>query len=355
MVSHLRLLLPRMEAAGIRVALAAPEALNSALSGCLGPDVPVSAAPIRSRPHPVADVRAASCIARIASGTDLLHGHGLRGAWIAALAARFARKPFLFTAHNLAHQSGNPLTRLVLRYAVRRAAAIVCVSKAVGESLVHYGAAPDRIVIISNGIDLDSFDRVVERDAVLRRLGVGGSPVITAVGRLAPEKGFATLINAATMVVGKIPEARFVIAGDGPEREALQERVAAVGLAEAVRLVGRIDDVAELLLASDLVVVPSHSEGQGIVALEAMAARKPVVASRVGGLVETVEDGITGILVPPADSGALAAGLLHLLSEPEAWESMGAAGRTRAESEYTADLMAERTAGVYHRLAGRDI
>jgi glycosyltransferase involved in cell wall biosynthesis len=113
--------------------------------------------------------------------------------------------------------------------------------------------------------------------------------------------------------------------------------------------------VPALLAAADVVAAPSLSEGQGIVALEAMAARKPVVASRVGGLEETVKSGITGLLVKPGDPGELAFGLLSFLSDPQAAQRMGQAGRELVEREYTVEKMVERTVAVYERIHPQNV
>jgi glycosyltransferase involved in cell wall biosynthesis len=341
MVTHLRVLCRGLEQQGIRLALAAPADTDlSAVPGLY------YAVRISSRPHPVDDLRAARAAARLAVGFDLLHGHGLRGAWIAALGARIARKPFVFTAHNLAPQNVGFLSSLALRYVVSRAARVICISSAVEKRLTPYGLTTDKLVLIPNGVDHTPFNHISPRpnDPTTQR------PTIVALGRLSPEKGFAILIKSIPEVLKRFPDARFTIAGDGPEREALTGQITNLGLGAVVTLPGRIEDSAPLLLDADIVVVPSLEEGQGIVALEAMAARKPVVASSVGGVVETVEDGVTGVLVPPADPKALASALIQLLCEPEAWEAMGAAGRARVEAEYTVDRMVERTVAVYREV-----
>jgi glycosyltransferase involved in cell wall biosynthesis len=343
MVTHLRLLSRGFEEQGIRFALAAPP--GTELGGLAAAAHPI---PIRSRPHPIDDLRAARATARFAKTHDLIHGHGLRGAWIAALAARFARKPFVFTAHNLAPRTAGLLSRFALQYVVRHAARVICISHAVADSLKPYGLTGGKIALIPNGIDLAPYAAQHPTPNTQHQ-----TPNIVALGRLSPEKGFSTLIDAAAYLRIQFPEARIAIAGDGPERASLAAQVSRLGLGEVVSLPGRVEDSAALLMGAEIVVVPSLEEGQGIVALEAMAARKPVVASHVGGLVETVEDGITGVLVPPGAPKALASALARLLSEPEAWEVMGAAGRARVEAEYTADKMVERTTAVYREVASQ--
>lgn len=346
---HLSLLCAGLASRGFALSIAAPPGFT--LEGSRTPErlnilFPV---PITARPHPLHDLRAALQTARCARQADLLHGHGLRGAWIAALAAHFARAPFLFTAHNLAPVPGR-LTRALLGAALRRASAIIAVSQAVANSLAPLGLASEKIALIPNGIDLAPYDGDFRWPVLQSKPQNPRSKIVLSVGRLAPEKGFDTLIEAAPHVLAHSPDVRFIVAGDGPERDRLQNRVQERDLTDRFLLPGYVPDVPGLLSAADIVVVPSLSEGQGIVALEAMAARKPVVASRVGGLAETVEEGVTGLLVPPGDPAALADALLLLLEDAATRQRLGEAGRACVEARYTADRMVDSTAALYQRL-----
>jgi len=375
---HLALLCDGLVARGFTLSIAAPPGFAQAETvgeyGSRGvgeqpashtPTLPCSparfSAPITSRPHPLHDLRAALRIARHARPADLLHGHGLRGAWIAALAARLARKPCVFTAHNLAPPNPGRLARTLLHVTARRAAAIIAISQAVADSLAPYGIDTARIVLIPNGIDLRPFDRQSEsarhppahledfRFSILHpAIENRKTKIVASVGRLAPEKGFDVLIEAAPRVLARLPEVGFILAGEGPERPRLEERIRKHGLGERFWLPGFVSDVPGLLTSADVVAVPSRSEGQGLVALEAMAARKPVVVSRVGGLVETVEAGVTGLLVPPDDPATLADALISLLEDEAARQRLGAAGRARVKERYTVDRMVEATVALYH-------
>lgn len=325
---------------GCRLALIAPENLNL-------PDIPFQSASITARSHPLADLHAAKRTAQYARNqrAQLLHGHGLRGAWIASLAARGAHKPFVFTAHNLAPARAGLLSSFFLRRTVRKAKAVICISQAVADSLAPYGLTPDKTALIPNGIDLVAFD-------------VSSPPtpsLIVAIGRLAPEKGFDTLIEAAVRVCERVPEAHFVLAGEGEERAKIETLIVQHGLTERFQMLGLREDIPTLLASAAVVAVPSLSEGQGLVALEAMAACRPVVASHVGGLVETIEDGVTGLLVPPRRAAALAEALGRLLGDTALREQMGAAGRARVEAHYTADRMVDRTLELYRRLSDRPL
>ena len=339
MKRHLELLCPRLAAHGCTVDVAAPPGFTADL---LAP-TRIHTVSIEPRLSPVADMRAALRLRAIGAKYDLIHAHGLRAAWIAALAFGADSKPFLFTAHNLA-STGAGLR--LFGVAARRATAVIAVSNAVAASLtqLRLNRAP---VVIPNGIDLTPFDTAPTLEAARDLLVVPQKTmVVAAVGRLSTEKGFAHLIAAAA----NIPDALFLIAGEGPERPLLEAIIEKLDLASRVRLLGRVADVAGLFAASDIVVVPSLQEGQGISALEAMASRKPVVTSKVGGLVETVVEGETGILVPPGEPSLLAVAIKGLLENPECRDSLGQAGRRRVEQLYSADLMAERTFQLYTRL-----
>src|SRR5579862_7289175 len=164
----------------------------------------------------VADIRAAMRVARLSRDLDdfLVHAHGLRAAWVAALASRRrGGRPFVFTAHNLAPASVSPLARIALRLTIRRAGRVLCVSQAVANSVAKYGLTPDRMAIVPNGIDLGTFDldaRAFDTGFDLYAM----RSLVVSVGRLAPEKGFATLVAAAPIVLERHPDAAFVLAGE---------------------------------------------------------------------------------------------------------------------------------------------
>jgi glycosyltransferase involved in cell wall biosynthesis len=165
--------------------------------------------------------------------------------------------------------------------------------------------------------------------------------VVVVLGALTRRKGHAILLRAAATV----PGLRYVFCGDGEEAPALER--AAAGLAGAVRFAGFRRDIPACLAAADIVAVPSLQEGLGVAALEAMAAARPVVASRVGGLAEAVVDGETGLLVPPGEPAALAAALGRLARDLDLRARLGEAGRARVRARYTSARMAEGTLACY--------
>jgi len=169
-----------------------------------------------------------------------------------------------------------------------------------------------------------------------------GSPVILYVGRLIPAKGVDTLIRSAPHVFDVLPDAKVIVVGDGPYCEVLQSLADQLGITSRVDFAGTQRDVSPFYRKADVAAVPSLYEPFGIVAVEAMAASLPVVASNVGGLADSVVDGVTGWLVPPGDPEALADALLRILSLPDGGANMGRAGRERVLGNYTEDKMCER-------------
>ena len=338
MLRHVQLLHDGLNERGFKQKVAAPEGVK--LKG-----IQTISAPISARPHPVGDLRAAERVARYSADSDILHGHGLRGGWIALLASTICRKPFILTAHNMAPVSPGKLSSLCLRICLQRACAVITVSQAVANSLEPFGLPESITTIIPNGMTLD-FLANHSAASIIPEIDPN-IPMVGAIGRLALEKGFDILVEAAALVVKQQPEALFVLAGEGAEHAALQQQIKARGMEGKFILAGLLKEVAPLLMRSRLVVVPSRQEGQGIVALEAMAAGRPVVAACVGGLPETVDDGVTGLLVPPEDSRKLADAILQLLGNQLLCLTMGEAGRQKVNRLFTLDQMISRTISVY--------
>jgi glycosyltransferase involved in cell wall biosynthesis len=181
------------------------------------------------------------------------------------------------------------------------------------------------------------------------RAGLGaaeGSPLVLTAARLDAQKGHPVLFEAAAQV----PEAIFALAGDGPERPSLEALAARLGIAGRIRFLGYRADVPELLAACDVFALPSLYEGSSLALLEAMAARRPVVSSAIGGTDELIEDGRSGLLVAPGDAAALAAALRRLLGDPGLCRTLAAGARERVERDFTRAEMARRVMAVYEEL-----
>ncbi len=166
-----------------------------------------------------------------------------------------------------------------------------------------------------------------------------------------PHKGQRHLIEAAALVVRKVPDARFVIAGEGELRPALERQIKEHHLEKHVLLAGFRPDVLSLHQAFDIFVMSSITEGLGTSLLDAMAAARPIVATTTGGIPEVVVDGVTGFLVPPRDDAAMAAAIVKLLKDPDLRQRMGQAGLARARERFSAERMLKETLLVYQRVA----
>lgn len=214
-----------------------------------------------------------------------------------------------------------------------------------------------RTHVVELGIDLERFAgagrTVVVAAAAPATTGTGGSgPVIGTVARLARQKGLDVLVAAAPSVLARHPEARFVVAGDGEERAALEAQAQAAGVAGSIAFLGVRDDVPELLAGFDAFALPTRFEGLCLAVIEAQAAGLPVVATPVGGIRETVLHEETGLLVPVDDAEALAAALVRLLDDPALAARLAAEGRRRALERFGVERMVERTLAVYSTKPG---
>lgn len=283
---------------------------------------------------------------------DVVHTHAsLAG----RIAARLAGYPaIVLTRHGLGSRAFRGpafwLNRLAGEMLTDR---IIAISGAVRDHLVAGGISPERVTVIHNGVDLREFPPGLDPRPVREELGLGTGPVVGMIARLVPEKGHDYLLLAARQVVDRLPEARFLLVGDGPERDRLSALARQLGLEAHVLFAGFRPDIPQVVAAQDLAVLSSTSEGLGLVLLEAMAGGKPVVATRVGGIPEVVEDGYTGILVPPRDPSSLARAILGLLEDREMARRMGLAGRQRVEKKFDARGMAAATVAQYRQLVGR--
>ena len=331
---------PRI-ARGYEVAVACPEGALAAAVRRAG--IPVFVCPGADRSFSWQALRALFGLMRTWR-PQIAHTHGsLAGRVAAALAG--ART--IYTKHGLAaaeeasiqvRGAGGLLKGLAVRLFADR---IVAVSGAVKAALIASGADPDRIRVIPGGVDLRPYEGLPAL--------AGG--VVGALGRLEREKGFDLLLQAMAQLAGEARPPRLILGGDGSQREALAQQAREAGL--PVEMAGFVSDVPAFLGQTGLFALSSRSEGLGLVLVEAMAAGRPVVATRVGGVPEVVVDGETGLLVEPGDVDALAAAIRRLLADPALAQRMGAAGRERVRALFSAERMAEQTAAVYEELIRR--
>ncbi len=232
----------------------------------------------------------------------------------------------------------------------RRADRILCVSEAVRRVLEADGLEAARLVVVRDAIDSARVRTATPVD-VRARCGLPVDAVLVlAVGALVPPKGHEHLLAALPRLIGRVPRAHLVVAGEGPLRPALEAQATALGIAARVRLPGAVDDLPGWFSSVDVVAMPSVQEGLGTSILDAMAASRAVVASRTGGIPEVVSDGVEGLLVPPADAAALADALADLLLDPSRAAALGRAGSARVDAEFQVERMVEETLDAYRAL-----
>jgi glycosyltransferase involved in cell wall biosynthesis len=274
---------------------------------------------------------------------DVLHTHLSTASLLGSLAARLAGVPAIATVHGLNSKT-----------CFQCADRLIAVSQAVKQHLTAQGVPPDRIRVIYNGIDLPADVHTPQPD-LRQRVAPASAVVFGTVGRLGPEKGHRYLLEAAAQLSRRagLPPVHVLIVGQGREEAPLRALAQRLGIGDRVTFAGFQREVWPYLAIMEVFVLPSLKEGLSLSALEAMALGKPVVASRVGGTPEVVEDGETGMLVPPSDASALAEALASLVRSPEAMERMGRAGRQRVAERFGAERMASEIEEVYREVARR--
>lgn len=318
---------------------------------------------IRKELYPVAPVVALSGIRAVrrilADDTfDVVHAH-----WVIPNGpiGRFGagNTPLVVTLHgsDVAVAERSSLLARAARWSFERARAVTAPSEDLLERARRLGAR-EPLERIAWGADVDAFAVSAESAGELRgRLGIAGDELLLlAVGRLIPVKGFDVLLDAHAAAVSRDRRLRLAIVGDGPERAALVDRVSSLGVASSVTLVGAVphDEIPAYLAAADAVAVPSVRHGSYVdglpnVALEAMAAGKPLIATRVGGLPELVDDGRNGVLVDERDPPGLSSAILALAGDAEFRARLGASAREQIRAERSWEAVARQLVDVYER------
>ena len=287
---------------------------------------------------------------------DVVHAHTWYADMGALWVSQLYRIPLVVTLHSMeplrpwkADQlgSGYLVSSWIEKTAVEAAHRVIAVSHKMREDiLAHFGADPDRVVVIHNGIDPGQFKRTERRDA-LDRLGVR-PPYVLFVGRITDQKGIFHLLEASRKLPAGVQVILCASAPDTPEIEVrLRRAVAELPNVRWINEMVPVDVVTQLYSHAAVFACPSVYEPFGLINLEAMACETAVVASAVGGILEVVEDGRTGLLVPPGRPDALAEALNRVLADPGLARAMGQAGRRRVEAAFAWASIAERTEQVY--------
>lgn len=283
-------------------------------------------------------------------GIDLLHTHGYKADLYGYVAARRSRKPVVATCHNwVGGTAALGIYNHLDRMALKRFNALAAVSDAVAQRLLDSGVPARKIKTIANGIDVEPFERAQPLPAPT----FDRDKVVGMVARLDLQKGFEYLLRAVRELCGVFRELKVVIVGEGPDRKAIEDMIRQYGLQSTVILAGKQSDMPGVYAATDIFVLPSLNEGLPMTILEAMAASKPVIATKVGAIPTLIRNGETGLLVEARDTDGLRNAIARLLSDPDLCRRMGAEGHDWVSRNYTSEAMALKYRQMYEEVLGR--
>ncbi|MCG2726257.1 MAG: glycosyltransferase [Elusimicrobia bacterium] len=274
---------------------------------------------------------------------NLVHANGSRCAIYGGLACKIVKAPMIWHVRILESDG------LLDRFLAKISALIIVNSNAVKKRF-EWMKEKNKIAVIYSGIDVAKFSNTLQNKEMRKKFGLSSKPVICSVGRLDWYKAHQYLLYAAKKVVKAAPDAVFLIIGDGEKRKYLENLKNELKLDDNVIFIGDRKDIPEILAGIDVFVLSSISEGFGRSVAEAMSCEKPVVATRVGGLCEVVDDGITGILVPPKDPLSLAEAIVELLKNKRKAKDMGIEGRKRVERIFDIEKSVRKTENFYKKI-----
>ena len=284
---------------------------------------------------------------------DILHAHDPHAVAMAGLALSTSTQPSTPPLVASRRVDFHLRRSAMSRWKYRQVSCFICASEAIRRMLVSDGVPEAKTVTVHEGIDVER-GRAAPPATLHEELFLPHqAPVVGNVAALVPHKGQRHLVEAAGLVVRQVPDARFVIAGEGELRAALERQIKDHRLEKHVLLAGFRPDVLSLHRAFDIFVMSSVTEGLGTSLLDAMAAGKPIVATSAGGIPEVVADGVNGFLVPPRDHEAMASAIVRLLKDPALRQRMGDAGYSRVCDQFSAEKMLERTIRVYEKLTAQ--
>jgi len=281
---------------------------------------------------------------------DVLHTHGYKPDIYGYLAARKLGIPSIATCHLWTHDTiavrvYEALDALFLR----RFDTVVAVSDPIAKALRGSGIREGKIRVIDNGIDLSSFSQ--PRAAFKEETGTGQKLIVGTAGRLVPQKGLGYFLRAAREVLAEFADIGFVVVGGGPDREKLECMARELGIEKNIEFRGHCTDMGSVYASMDVFVLASLDEGMPMVVLEAMAAKKPVIATSVGAVPRLVLDKKTGLLVPPKDVPALKLAILRLLDDSSLRSQLGNAGAAVVKRFYSHETMAQSYLQLYEQIA----
>lgn len=285
---------------------------------------------------------------------DVVHAHDPHGVAMASVAVSMLTRtaaPMLVASRRVDFRlKRNSFSR----WKYRQVDLFIASSEAIRQLLLQDGVEPDAVVTVHEGIDVDRIAHIVPANVHEAFWLPHGAPIVGNIAALVPHKGQRHLIEAMPRVVREVPDARLVILGEGELRPQLEHQIKHLHLEKHVVMPGFRPDVLSLLKGFDLFVMSSETEGLGTSLLDAMAAGKACIGTRVGGIPEVIDDGVTGLLVPPHDPPALATAIARLLKDSALRARMGQAGLDRVRTRFSVERMIEGTVAAYARRTTRD-
>lgn len=283
---------------------------------------------------------------------DIIHAHGARVNLWGSIAALIANVPIISTEHNIdLWRNWNHYYNWADKLAARINQVRIGVSPAVCEMLRNEGIKPEKIKCIENGIDLEKFERTSNNSTIKAELHIENHvKVVGTVGRLVEQKGHKYFLAAAARVIKEFPEVKFLVVGDGPLKEILHQQAIELGIKGKVIFTGYRNDIPGLMAIMDLFVLPSLTEGLPLVILEAMAAKKAILATRVSGIPYIINDGVDGLLVTPQCVDELATNICYLLKNPDIAKNMASAANEKVYVKYDAKNMILQYENLYEQI-----
>ncbi|HKV45507.1 MAG TPA: glycosyltransferase family 4 protein [bacterium] len=310
-------------------------------------------------PHPMLDPAALGRLYALMRRHryHIVHTHTTKAGILGRIAARLARIPIILHTphghafHDYLNQAGSEVLRRLERWLAGHTDQIICLTEAERDEHLRLGIGPpERFAIIHSGVDIERF-RSARPDVEAKRRELHLPPIgplVGCVARLATVKGVQHLLDAVPRICAAVPNATVVCVGDGPLRPELERHARVLGVERSVVFPGVRRDVDEIMPLFDVVVLPSLNEGMGKAAIEAMAAGRLVIGSRVSGLQDVIVDGQTGFLVPPAEPEELAATVIRCLTDMPLTRAMGIRGQ-RLVDRYSIEVMIEKIERLYAR------
>ena len=277
---------------------------------------------------------------------DIVHAHGYKADIYSYLALRGTKLPLVSTCHTW--YDNDLLVTLygwADRIVLRHYSAVVAVSHEVKQRLLNSGVAQNKIHSVQNGIDLRPFEGAPPS---LRSSSSSGDPLLVGlVGRLSVEKGVDIFLHAAAIVLATFPSTRFVIVGEGPDKQKLATLIETLNLQDSVSMLGHRDDMPSVYASLDIAVSSSRQEGLPMAILEGMASSRPWIATAVGEVPTVILDDVTGVLVAPNDIESLSSALIALLQDPERRNRLGREAHMLVEKQFSAQRMSEDYLNIY--------